>query len=148
VLVVLAIAAMAAGGCSDRIRNLSQDDLLPLPEGLAVVGESGKDCGNGREYYCTYEFVVQSAESGGGDVMGAVADHLRERAWELEPLDGGILRACKDADATDCVAVEPFTAWDDVHDSSPEWTTPLGTVEATSAVVVTFIAWGSDGLLL
>jgi hypothetical protein len=141
------MAVLVVAGCSDQIRHLGQDDLLPLPEGLTVVGESGEDCGNGREHYCSYTFVVQPSTAGSNSAMNAVGEHLHGRGWDLEPTDAGGLRACKDDEARDCVTVESFTAWKEIHDASSEWLTPLSAHDESAAVVVSFDVWGSGGLL-
>lgn len=91
VVAASALAAVTLVGCGDRADVPDDSDLLPLPEGLAVIADDGGGCGSGGDYQCDRAWlVVGSATMSRAEVKRALAEHLRSaKDWpESASLDG------------------------------------------------------------
>lgn len=114
----LLITALAACG---GVGEPKSSDLMPLPDPLRVVADTGGDCGSGREQMCDRGWVIVG-ESGGSreDVQTALISYLEDsRDWSFEKAQDGKPLVARLPDGRRGL-VEPYAPGVvDVYDAKP-----------------------------
>lgn len=89
----VALVLVALVACGDRAEDPNDSDLLPLPDGLTVIADTGAECGAGGDYHCDRAWlVVGTSAMTTSEVTTALLRHLQQnKGWPADVDDSGEL---------------------------------------------------------